>query len=44
MDIIVKESERLSAFIEEFLNFSRQSPLEIAANSTWPGWWTTWRP
>ena len=30
MDIIVKESERLSSFIEEFLNFSRQSPLEIA--------------
>ena len=29
MDIIVKESDRLSAFIEEFLNFSRQSPLEI---------------
>ncbi len=28
MDIIVKESERLSTFIEEFLNFSRQSPLE----------------
>jgi len=28
MDIIVKESDRLSAFIEEFLNFSRQSPLE----------------
>jgi two-component system sensor histidine kinase PilS (NtrC family) len=30
MDIIVKESDRLSAFIEEFLNFSRQSPLEIS--------------
>ncbi len=30
MDIIVKESDRLSAFIEEFLNFSRQSPLEKA--------------
>jgi len=30
MDIIVKESNRLSAFIEEFLNFSRQSPLEIS--------------
>jgi len=30
MDIIVKESDRLSSFIEEFLNFSRQSPLEIA--------------
>jgi two-component system sensor histidine kinase PilS (NtrC family) len=29
MDIIIKESERLSAFIEEFLNFSKQSPLEI---------------
>jgi two-component system sensor histidine kinase PilS (NtrC family) len=29
MDIIVKESDRLSSFIEEFLNFSRQSPLEI---------------
>ncbi len=28
MDIIVKESERLSAFIEEFLNYSRQTPLE----------------
>lgn len=28
MDIIVKESERLSAFIEEFLNFSKQFPLE----------------
>ncbi len=31
MDIIVKESDRLSAFIEEFLNFSKQSPLEISA-------------
>lgn len=31
MDIIIRESERLSAFIEEFLNFSRQSPLEISA-------------
>ena len=30
MDIIVRESARLSAFIEEFLNFSKQSPLEIA--------------
>jgi two-component system sensor histidine kinase PilS (NtrC family) len=30
MDIIVKESDRLSAFIEEFLNFSRQSPLELS--------------
>ncbi|HUU05288.1 MAG TPA: ATP-binding protein [Patescibacteria group bacterium] len=30
MNIIVKESDRLSAFIEEFLNFSRQSPLEIS--------------
>jgi two-component system sensor histidine kinase PilS (NtrC family) len=30
MDIIVKESDRLSAFIEEFLNFSRQSPLQIS--------------
>ncbi len=29
MDIIVKESDRLSAFIEEFLNFSRQGPPEI---------------
>lgn len=28
MDIIVRESNRLSAFIEEFLNFSRQAPLE----------------
>ena len=28
MDIIVKESDRLSAFIEQFLNFSRLSPLE----------------
>jgi two-component system sensor histidine kinase PilS (NtrC family) len=28
MDIIVSESARLSAFIEEFLNFSRQAPLE----------------
>jgi two-component system sensor histidine kinase PilS (NtrC family) len=28
MDIIVKESDRLSAFIEEFLNFSKQAPLE----------------
>jgi two-component system sensor histidine kinase PilS (NtrC family) len=28
MDIIVKESNRLSAFIEEFLNFSSQAPLE----------------
>ncbi len=28
MDIIVKESDRLSAFIEEFLNFSRPAPLE----------------
>ena len=40
MDIIVKESDRLSAFIEEFLNFSRQSPLEMS-DSTWRGWWTT---
>jgi len=30
MDIIVSESARLSAFIEEFLNFSKQVPLEIA--------------
>jgi two-component system sensor histidine kinase PilS (NtrC family) len=30
MDIIVRESDRLSAFIEEFLNFSKQSPLEIS--------------
>jgi len=30
MDIIVKESERLSSFIEEFLNLSKQSPLEIS--------------
>jgi two-component system sensor histidine kinase PilS (NtrC family) len=30
MDIIVKESERLSAFIEEFLNFSKQLPLETS--------------
>jgi len=30
MDIIVMESNRLSSFIEEFLNFSRQSPLEIS--------------
>jgi signal transduction histidine kinase len=29
MDIIVSESARLSAFIEEFLNFSKQVPLEI---------------
>ncbi|HSQ35936.1 MAG TPA: ATP-binding protein, partial [Candidatus Binatia bacterium] len=29
MDIIVSESARLSAFIEEFLNFSKQAPLEI---------------
>jgi two-component system sensor histidine kinase PilS (NtrC family) len=29
MDIIVSESARLSAFIEEFLNFSKQLPLEI---------------
>jgi two-component system, NtrC family, sensor histidine kinase PilS len=29
MDIIVNESARLSAFIEEFLNFSKQVPLEI---------------
>ena len=29
MDIIVRESARLSAFIEEFLNFSKQLPLEI---------------
>lgn len=28
MDIVVKESDRLSSFIEEFLNFSRQAPLE----------------
>jgi two-component system sensor histidine kinase PilS (NtrC family) len=28
MNIIVKESDRLSAFIEEFLNFSRQAPLQ----------------
>jgi two-component system sensor histidine kinase PilS (NtrC family) len=30
MDIIVSESARLSAFIEEFLNFSKQMPMEIA--------------
>ena len=30
MDIIVSESARLSAFIEGFLNFSRQVPLEIS--------------
>jgi two-component system sensor histidine kinase PilS (NtrC family) len=30
MDIIVSESARLSAFIEEFLNFSKQMPLEIS--------------
>jgi two-component system sensor histidine kinase PilS (NtrC family) len=29
MDIIISESARLSAFIEGFLNFSRQVPLEI---------------
>lgn len=29
MDIIVSESSRLSAFIDEFLNFSKQAPLEI---------------
>ncbi len=29
MDIIVSESARLSAFIEEFLNFSKQAPLEV---------------
>jgi two-component system sensor histidine kinase PilS (NtrC family) len=29
MDIIVSESARLSAFIEEFLNFSKQLPMEI---------------
>lgn len=29
MDIIVSESARLSAFIEEFLNFSKQAPLAI---------------
>ncbi len=29
MDIIVKESDRLSAFIEDFLTFSRPAPLEI---------------
>jgi two-component system sensor histidine kinase PilS (NtrC family) len=28
MDIIIKESDRLSTFIEEFLNFSRPAPLE----------------
>jgi two-component system sensor histidine kinase PilS (NtrC family) len=30
MDIIVSESARLSAFIDEFLNFSKQAPLEIS--------------
>jgi two-component system sensor histidine kinase PilS (NtrC family) len=30
MDIIVSESARLSAFIEEFLNFSKQLPLVCA--------------
>jgi two-component system sensor histidine kinase PilS (NtrC family) len=30
MDIIVSESERLSTFIEGFLNFSKQVPLEIS--------------
>ncbi len=30
MDIIVKESDRLSSFIEEFLNFSRPAPLELS--------------
>jgi len=30
MDIIVNESARLSAFIDEFLNFSKQAPLEIS--------------
>ncbi len=31
MDIIVSESARLSAFIEGFLNFSKQAPLEISS-------------